>query len=906
MRKLSSVLSSTLQGGVRRGLLFFALLATTTLWAHDFSVNGIYYNFLDDNNVAVTYKGSDYYEYSNEYSGEVIIPETVTYNGTTYSVTNIGDYAFFECTPLTSVTIGNSVTSIGNEAFRYSPSLTSPVYNAHCFAYMPPSFEGAYTIPDGIKQIAGGAFCDCTSLTSVTIGNSVTSIGNAAFRYCPSLTSVTIGNSVTSIGDDAFTSCYSLTSITCEATIPPTIESIAFNGVYKSIRVYVPCGSESAYKAADFWRDFTNIQEPQAEYSIQVYTSNSQMGSAKVNYNNCIGTQITATANYGYHFAQWLDGNTDNPRSIVLTQDTSFVAHFAPNNYAISTQSSDAERGTTSGNVTTTYLDYVTISATANYGYHFTQWNDGNTDNPRKVQVTEDKTYTAYFDKNTYHITKNYDSNQGYVDGYSSGEYLDNIILTADPNYGYHLVQWSDGVTDNPRSFVLTQDTTFVAVFAPNNYTISTLSSDIERGTTSGDITTTYLDYVTISATANYGYHFSHWNDYNYDNPRQVQVTEDKTYTAYFDKNTYYITKNYDSNQGYVNGYSSGEYLDNITLTAEPNPGYHFTQWADGNTDNPRTIILTQDTIMMAEFAQSYSGQCGDNLYWAYDNTTQKLSISGMGDMYDYTATTQPWVLFKEEIMAVDIINTATSIGASAFEGCKRLGSVNIGVNIEDIGANAFAGCTRLYDIYCYPIYPPFVEASSFANYNVYLYVPCLNIREYEMDIVWGNFKYIQCMGAEDEEIEDGTVEVTTSTNSVTITWPTEENANTYIIEIKKDGVVFCRLTFNADGQLLNISFAPGRDGNHPAQFATKTTNGLRFTVTGLEESTNYTYDIISKDENNESIETYSGEFKTQSNTPTDVGNLDASTSNVHKLLRNGHLIIVRDGVEHTIMGQEM
>jgi hypothetical protein len=147
---------------------------------------------------------------------------------------------------------------------------------------------------------------------------------------------------------------------------------------------------------------------------------------------------------------------------------------------------------------------------------------------------------------------------------------------------------------------------------------------------------------------------------------------------------------------------------------------------------------------------------------------------------------------------------------------------------------------------------------------------------------------------------------IESGTTTVTITWPTKENVDTYTIIIKQDGILFGTLNFNADGQLLNIAFAPGRDGNHPAQFATKTTNGLRFTVTGLEESTNYTYDIISKDENNESIETYSGEFKTQSNTPTDVGNLDASTSNVHKLLRNGHLIIVRDGVEHTIMGQEM
>ena len=500
----------------------------------------------------------------------------------------------------------------------------------------------------------------------------------------------------------------------------------------------------------------------------------------------------------------------------------------------------------------------------------------------------------------------NYNSTEGTVSGASSGQYLDNITLTAEANYGYHFAQWSDGVTDNPRTFVLTQDTAFTAEFALNQYTITTQVNNSESGQVFGGGVANYGEYVELSAVANYGYHFAQWSDGNTDNPRIVQVTGDATYTAYFDKNTYTVTTYCNSEYGVVTPSTSGAYLDIITLEAISNIGYSFSQWSDGNTDNPRALLLTQDTILMAEFTQAYSGKCGDDLYWAYDNTTQTLSTSGMGDMYDYTATTQPWVLFKEQIIAVDIANTATTIGASAFEGCKRLGSVNIGVNVEEIGENAFAGCTRLYDIYCYPTYPPFAETSSFANYNVYLYVPCVNIREYEMDIVWGNFKYIKCMGAEGDEVEDGTVEVTPSTTSVTITWPTEENANTYIIEIKKDGVVFCRLTFNADGQLLSISFAPGRNGNHPAQYATKTTNGLRFTVTGLEEGTNYTYDVISKDENNESIETYSGEFRTQSNTPTDVDNINASTSNVQKLFRNGQLIIVRDGVEYNAMGQEM
>ena len=92
--------------------LFLALVATTSLWAHDFEVDGIYYNYLDDNNVKVTYRGDYYYNYKNEYSGAVIIPSTVRYNGTTYSVTSIGYRAFYYCSSLTSITIPNSVTSI--------------------------------------------------------------------------------------------------------------------------------------------------------------------------------------------------------------------------------------------------------------------------------------------------------------------------------------------------------------------------------------------------------------------------------------------------------------------------------------------------------------------------------------------------------------------------------------------------------------------------------------------------------------------------------------------------------------------------------------------------------------------------------------------------------------------------
>ena len=189
------------------------LLCSIVVNAHHFEVNGIYYNITDatDKTVEVTYRGNYSYSYSNEYTGRVVISESVTYNGTTYSITSIGEEAFSGCYRLASIEIPNSVTCIGNSAFSGCDGLTS------------------VTIGNSVTCIGSSAFSGCDGLTSVTIGNSVTSIENSTFHSCSSLTSVTIPNSVTSIGYGAFYNCSGLTSI----TIPNSVTSIgwyAFNG----------------------------------------------------------------------------------------------------------------------------------------------------------------------------------------------------------------------------------------------------------------------------------------------------------------------------------------------------------------------------------------------------------------------------------------------------------------------------------------------------------------------------------------------------------------------------------------------------------------------------------------------------------------------------------------------------
>ena len=181
------------------------------------------------------------------------------------SVTSIGDCAFYECTGLTEVTIPNSVTSIGSSAFAKCADLTSieveknnTVYDSqeNCNAIIDKATNTLVVgcqntiIPNSVTKIGNSAFRGCTGLTEITIPNSVTSIGDFAFESCSGLKEITIPNSVTSIGDYAFIECTGLTTLICEATLPPTIGYDIFWGADADI--YISYRSSDAYKSTSW------------------------------------------------------------------------------------------------------------------------------------------------------------------------------------------------------------------------------------------------------------------------------------------------------------------------------------------------------------------------------------------------------------------------------------------------------------------------------------------------------------------------------------------------------------------------------------------------------------------------------------------------------------------------------
>ena len=268
--------------------------------AHDFEVDGICYNLINATEVEITYKGSSHNEFENEYTDNIIISETVEYYGFTYSITSIGNYAFYECINLTGIDIPDSVTSIGERAFEGCYSLIDVVIGNNVTSIGEWAFSGCTSltvveIPNSVTSIGERAFSDCYDLIDVVIGNSVTSIedyvfsgctslskikipdnvvsiGNGAFYRCNNLTGVEISNKATSIGEKAFSGCSGLTSI----EIPNSVTSIgerAFSGCSGLIDVLM---GNSVIRMGDYafrgCKNLTNIVIPNTVISIGDYT----------------------------------------------------------------------------------------------------------------------------------------------------------------------------------------------------------------------------------------------------------------------------------------------------------------------------------------------------------------------------------------------------------------------------------------------------------------------------------------------------------------------------------------------------------------------------------------------------------------------------------------------------------
>ena len=175
--------------------------------------------------------------------------------------------------------------------------------------------------------------------------------------------------------------------------------------------------------------------------------------------------QIRAIANTGYQFVKWNDENTDNPRNIIVTQDTSFVAQFVKTS-TVTLQVNDNTMGSVTGAGTYVNNTVVQISAKNKTHYHFTHWNDGITTNPRYIYLVSDTSLTAEFEIDSFTLTlTTNDENMGTVTGGGTYAYGTIVPIEAIANDGYEFMEWADNITSNQRNINLISDTTLTAKF---------------------------------------------------------------------------------------------------------------------------------------------------------------------------------------------------------------------------------------------------------------------------------------------------------------------------------------------------------------------------------------------------------------------------------------------------------
>ena len=357
--------------------------------------------------------------------------------------------------------------------------------------------------------------------------------------------------------------------------------------------------------------------------------------------------QISATANEHYTFARWNDNNTDNPRTITVTEDATFTAYFNANIYTITVNADNNIHGSVTGGGSYSYGTTTQISATPNDGYEFTGWSDGNTDNPRTITVTGDASYTATFAIQNYTITVNTaNDSYGTVSGGGTYPYGSTATLVATASEGYHFVEWNDHNTECPRSITVTGDATYTATFAINSYTITVQPNNASFGNTTGSGTYTHGQTVTTTATANEGYVFNGWSDGATVTPYTFTATENITLIANFSEEShdpvyYTVTVVSDDNaMGTVSG--SGTYLENsaVTISATAATGHLFSQWNDGNTDNPRTVTVTGNITYTAYFTtESYSVTVTPDDATHGNTTPNGTNTYAYGTTIDLTAT---------------------------------------------------------------------------------------------------------------------------------------------------------------------------------------------------------------------------------------------------------------------------
>ena len=343
-------------------------------------------------------------------------------------IIGVAHYAFRSCDAITSVSLPNTVKYIIGYAFLQCSALASVNLPESIIEINSSAFNGtaltSFTIPASVKVMSASAFKNtpwwnnqddgiickdgwCMGYKGdkptgeITIPEGTMYVGADAFSKCDEITSVVLPSTQLSIGKYVFNACTGITAVSCEALTPPTIDSLTFVGcTYEDITLTVHAGSVEAYQDAPWWEKF-NVQS--FSYTVTVTSADENMGTVSGS-NTYVGNTtatLTATPVEHYHFLQWSDGNTDNPRTLTVVRDSNLTATFAIDTFMLTINVNNEAWGSVAIDEEAEAYAYgteVTLTATPAENYQFVSWSDEETEAVRTITITDDVELTATFE----------------------------------------------------------------------------------------------------------------------------------------------------------------------------------------------------------------------------------------------------------------------------------------------------------------------------------------------------------------------------------------------------------------------------------------------------------------------------------------------------------------------------
>ena len=767
-------------------LISALMLSIVVLWAHDVEIDGIYYNLDEENKIAeVTYKGNFYSNYKGKYIGNVVIPSYIEYNSEKYTVTSIGEKAFYKSNKLINVIIPNTVTSIGDYAFYGCENLKNLNYNVE-------DDEPEVIVPE----------------VEAPAADKTTFLFQIEGAGCEEFDLYLMG--INGVWYDAEETRFSRVEGSKEwfqVTVPALDDTqsnfkIRANGdwTYEPKQGYIFLDDAEYYVTAGADGGNQNnlmVLAPTGGQVIALKVIEFVTPCAIENRSVIIGDEN-----------QYADSILIIPNSVVEIGKSAFEGCINLAFISISNRITSIEGRTFYG---CTNLQEIVIG-----------------DNVNEIK---DNAFNGCTNLTSISIPESVVSIGAYAFKECSSLSYINV-----PNNVYSLEEGIFYGCTNLQEFVIGNNVNEIkdnAFYGCSSLTSITIPSSIVS------IGSSVFDDCSSLSSIN-------WNAKNF------------KYNFKFENEVFYISP-FDGITHQITSFTIGEDVENIPVKL----CYNMTNLKEITIPNSVKSIgasaffycSSLSTINIPENVQSI-GKSAFSYCASLSSINIPENVQSIGkSAFSYCAS----------LSSINIPNNVQILNDYTFYGCTALKSLVLGESVEEIGNNAFGGCNKLIRITSNSkVVPNLYSSESFAWYKAILSVPCDLLMDYKLDYYFSSFEYIECISA-DEVVSPDKVEIEVDkNNNATVTWPSTEGANSYELVISKDGVVFCTLVFNANGQLSSIDF-----GTRAAEV------GFQFTVIGLDAASKYNYVMSAQDKSGNEIESYSGTFTTEGYDEGDITQID-------------------------------